>query len=303
VRFYYIINLFLVYRQLSTLRGLGLSSSSLDALWPVFWIESVGLERSSLLILHLSMMAGLLGVLFWHHRWVRILAVVAQLFVGAFANSFGAMNHGYHEWLWVGACLVFLPSGRMHEIGSSRAGRMSFLMVFSMAQGLILLFYSLSGAYKVAAALAALGAGEVGGFSPQAMALTLANRMTQADSTAIWAPFIIENYWLGWPLYLGVYFIEFVALFVFLRPALHRLWGLMLIAFHFGTFLFMDIQFSTHVLINTMLFVFSPFAPAKLDLRLMLRQIPICGMLFARLLPVRTPTPRGRGHDLPIPNI
>ena len=283
VRFYYIVNLFLVYRQLATIRSLGLSDSPLDPLWPVVWIEWLGLEPGSLLILHVSTFAGFLGVFCWHLRWVRVVVVLAQLLVAAFANSFGAVNHGYHEWLWLGACFVFLPNGRKDEIGATRAGRMTFLTVFSMTQGLILLFYSLSGVYKVLAAAVALNLGKVGGFAPEAMALTLANRMSQTDSTAIWAPFIIENHWLGWPLYLVLYFIEFVALFVLLRPALHRLWGLMLVAFHFGTFFFMAITFETHVLIATMLFIFSPFAPARPDWRVMLRQIPMVGFLFAAL--------------------
>jgi len=297
VRFYYVINLYFVYDQLATLRDLGLDNAAHDAVWPVFWIDRTGPETASLLILHLSLAAGMLGVLFWQRRWVRIVVIIAQLLVGAFANSFGAMNHGYHEWFWLGFCFVFLPQGHKEEIGESRQGRMSFLMVFSMAQGLVLLFYSLSGLSKVADATLALGLERVGGFAPEAMALTLANRMIQTNSTAIWAPFIIENYWVGWPLFLGVYFIEVVAIFVFLRPELHRLWGLMLIAFHIGTFLFMAISFAPHVLINTMLFVLSPFAAATLDWRAMLRQLPVLGILLARLCapsPIRSPAARSK---------
>lgn len=279
VRFYYLANLFFVYSQLSGVRNLGLSNAETYLLWPVVWIESVGLELGSLIILHVSMLAGVLALLFWHNRLVRIVVVISQLMVAALANSFGGITHGFHEWLWIGFCFIFLPSGKINEIRALRVQRMSFLLVFSMAQGLILLFYSLSGFYKVLAASKALLAGQVGGFAPQAMALTMASRMTQTNTDAIWAPFIIENYWIGWPLYLGLYYIELVAIFVFLRPNLHRIWGLALIAFHLGTFLFMEITFAAHVMINAMLFVFSPFASSQIDWRATIRQLPIFGWL------------------------
>lgn len=280
VRFYYIFNFYFVYSQLGSIRAQGLSRAHLDPLWPLFWVEWVGLELSSLLILHLSIVAGFAGLFFWQYRSARALVVISQLFAAGLANSFGAINHGFHEWLWLGVCFLLLPSGKLSETTNSRVGRFSFLIIFSLAQGLILLFYSLSGFYKVAAALLALLVGQVGGFSPEAMALILAERMTQTDTDATWAPFIIENYWVGWPLYLGLYYFELVAIMVFLRPALHRTWGLILIAFHFGTFLFMEIAFPLHVLINAMLFVFSPFAPDRLEWKTILRQLPIFGLLL-----------------------
>jgi hypothetical protein len=280
VRFYYIANLYFVYDQLASIRARGLSNAILDPVWPMFWVEWLGLESSSLFILHLSIVAGFLGILFWQYRSVRIVVVFSQLMVAGLSNSFGAINHGYHEWFWIGVCFLFLPSGKLSATNSCRAKRFSFLAIFSLAQGLILLFYSLSGFYKIGSAITSLRDGQVGGFSPEAMALTLANRMTQTDTDALWAPFIIENYWIGWPLYLGLYYIEIVSVMVFIRPDLHRVWGLFLIMFHFGTFLFMEITFSAHVLINGMLFVFSPFAPDRLSWKAMLRQLPILGFLF-----------------------
>ena len=164
--------------------------------------------------------------------------------VAGLHNSFGAVNHNLHEWLWIGFCFIFLPNGDASATSRSRADRFSYLAVISMAQGLILLFYTLSGFYKVKFATLALLSDKVGGFSPEAMALTLANRSIQTNTDPVWAPFIIENYWIGWPLYLGLYYVELVSIMIFLRPELHRIWGVFLIAFHFGTFLFMEITFA-----------------------------------------------------------
>jgi len=284
VRFYYIANIFFVYNQLDGIRNLGLSRADLDPVWPMIWLDWTGLKLGSLLILHLSVLSGFLGIVAWHMRSVRILIVLSQLMVAGLYNSFGAVNHGLHEWFWIAFCFVFLPSGKLSETSDTRTHRFTFLAVFSMAQGLILLFYSLSGFYKVRLALLALLNGQTGGFAPEAMALTLANRMLQTNTNPVWGPLIVENYTIGWPLYLFLYYIEFVSIMVFLRPDLHRIWGICLIAFHFGTFLFMEITFAAHVLINGMLFVCSPFAPSGMSWRRMLRQLPIIGLAFRPFL-------------------
>ena len=93
-----------------------------------------------------------------------------------------------------------------------------------------------------------------------------------------------------WPLYLGFYYIEF-ALMVFHRPELHRFWGSVLVLFHFGTFLFMSISFPAHVLINSMLLIFSPFAPKSIEWRRAVVLLP--GITLMRLLWSRVVRPTG----------
>ena len=291
VRFYYIANLYFVYSQLSRLRDQGLTRSTLDLLWPVWWIEMVGGEAGSLVVIHLSIVAGLLGVFWWRRRSVRVLVVLAQLLVAAYINSQGAINPSLHMWLWVGVCFIFLPNGRDSGLRAKRRDRMAFLIAFSAAQGLVLLFYSLSGIYKVSSAVVALLSGKVSGFAPEAMALTLAQRSVQTGTDPIWAPFVIEHPLVGWPLYIGFYYIEFAALMVFLRPELHRLWGTVLVLFHFGTFLFMSISFPAHVLINSMLLIFSPFAPKSIEWRRAVVLLP--GITLMRLLWSRVVRPTG----------
>ena len=280
VRFYYIANLYFVYVQLSRLRDQGLSGAALDLLWPVYWIEATGSEIGSLILIHLSIVAGLLGVFWWRYRPVRVLVVVAQLLDAAYINSQGAINHSLHMWLWVGVCFVFLPSCGPGSEVRNRKSRISFMIAFSMAQGAVLLFYSLSGAFKVGWATVALMDERLSGFAPEAMALTLARRSLQTGTDPIWASLVIEHPLIGWPLYLVLYYIEIAALLVFLRPRLHRLWGLALVLFHIGTFLFMSISFPAHVLLVTLLMIFSPFAPDRWSWRHALVQIPGVAVLI-----------------------
>ena len=73
-------------------------------------------------------------------------------------------------------------------------------------------------------------------------------------------------------------YIEIVALMVLCRPALHRLWGVMLIGFHIGTFLLLGISFPKHVLVLTILFVWSPFAIDRFGLRRVISSLPGLGL-------------------------
>ena len=112
------------------------------------------------------------------------------------------------------------------------------------------------------------------------MAVTVAHRALQTRSEPLGADLIINWPILGWPMFLGLYYVELVAIAIAFRPALIRVWGVILILFHLGTLLFLDIVFPLHVLINAMLFVFSPFAVSDVRWRTMLAALPVIGILL-----------------------
>jgi hypothetical protein len=71
---------------------------------------------------------------------------------------------------------------------------------------------------------------------------------------------------------------------------------MILIAFHFGTLLFLDIVFPLHVLINALLFVMSPVAPGGANWRAMFAAVPVLGL---RRQDERQEQVRGGvGHDV-----
>jgi hypothetical protein len=307
VWFFYVATAYFLYDGSRALSHIVDSAESLDLLWPVAWLPNVGFDRGGQLIAHLGLAAGLLGLVWWRLLAVRILVSAALLLYAAFDNSFGAINHGHHEWFWLSVCFWFLPTGRADAIAATRVKRMEFLTAFSLAPLLILVFYTLSGIYKCYYALAALVHGRVGGFSPEAMAITTAGRAFQTGSEPMWGEFAINHPLLGWPFYLGLYFAEIVSLLVFFRPQLHRAWGMVLIMFHFGTLLFMDIVFGKHVLINGMLFVMSPFALGKYSLQQQLENVPVLGCVYALIRNPklrssrRQPTTAGK-QEHPVPS-
>jgi hypothetical protein len=282
VTFYYIATAAYLYEGSRRFSRLGDSIDQLDLLWPVRWLESVGLDDGGQLITQLGLAAAILGIVAWRFLVVRLLVSVALLQYAAYDNSFGAINHGDHEWFWLSVAFWFLPTGPLSAVRSTRSGRLHFLTGFALAQGLILLFYTLSGVYKTYFALAASTAGHAGGFSPDAMAITLAWQSIQSGVEPMWAGPIIDHPLLGWPLYLTLYYVELVAIVVFFRPRLQQTWGVVLIAFHFGTLLFMDLAFPKHALINGLLFVMTPFALGHRYGWTVLQELPLLGRI-ARL--------------------
>lgn len=284
VRCYYAINLFMSYGLARAVRRVGLSGAEPDYQWPVIWMYQTDLHSASLFLMSALIVSSLVGLMFSQHRWARIMVSLVLLEHAAWANSFGAINHGYHMGFWISFCLIFLPDGKASKLLAHRARRMQFLIVFSMTQALILLFYSLAGAYKVAAAVISLTKSQFSTFAPEAMANTLAFRMLQTNSDALLAPFIIENHWVGWPLYLGLQYVQLVAILIAFRPQLHVAWGVLLIGFHIGTLMFMDIIFSHHVLYLALFFVLSPFAIRSFNWRIAARQLPIFGLVLCSVV-------------------
>ncbi|MHA1563882.1 MAG: hypothetical protein ACTSX7_01105 [Alphaproteobacteria bacterium] len=260
VRAFYVATLYMAYEEMSVLWRIARSAESIEPLWPVFWVSEPRI--SGIVILTSLVFAGLLGVLFTSSRLVRLLVFVTILEATAYRFSFGAINHANHFWLWTAFCFAFLPSGSQEKIGGSVQGRQRYLMVFFAAQGLILTFYTLSGLIKAAWGLHALVTGGGGSFSPFALATLAAHRLLLVPGEAsIFGPLLINNPWFGWPIHLLVIYVEVVAILIIFRPELHRLWGTMLIVFHVGTFLLLGIAFARHMIVLSLLFVLSPFAP------------------------------------------
>ena len=277
---FYILSAAQLYSYARSLTVMPSDGGSLDLLWPVAWMAFVPFETATIALANLFVIVGLLAVFLWRFRIVRILVFLCMLQYGALSNSHGSISHGFHEWIWVSFCFCFLPGQTRAEIEQDRVLRTDFLYSFSLAPFLILLFYTMSGAIKVWVATLSLIHGYASAFWLEGMALVIARRAVETGSAPIWAEPILQFPALGWPLFMGLYFIELVSVVVFFRPVLHRFWGVILIAFHFGTLTFLDIVFPTHVIINGLLFVMSPFAPAKEDWREVLAAIPIIGGLF-----------------------
>lgn len=254
VRIFYIVSTFKAAGYLPYLHDLAVQQPDLDLVWPLSWIEGLPLVMTAD-ILGLANF-GFAFLAYWKPgSWVfRAGFALSMLLCAAFPPSLGAVNHGDHAWLWMAICFMFLPND-----ASTRGGRLSYCLAFATAQGLLLAFYSMAGMWKVLFGLIALSLGVEGNFSPRGLALLLADRMVQTGTDPLLGPFLVENYILAWPMFLFLIYAQLVAVAIAFRPSLHVAWGLILIAFHTGTFLLMEIAFPNHIFLLLLLLIASPF--------------------------------------------
>ena len=280
VRLYYAFTLYFAYIQMVTVWRIAEHVTAIDPLWPVWWVRDV--RSAGAFILLLFMGAALLGVLLPQYRAVRALVFLAMLESIAYRFSFGAINHSLHFWLWVGFCFCFLPSGNRTRLRATLSTRHRYLLVFWATLALIALFYSLSGFWKVASAIHDIIQGRQHAFSPTALASVSARLMLESGQESLLGPFLVTHPWLGLPANVWMIYVQLAAFIVAFRPALHKLWGVMLIVFHVGTYLLLNINFPLHMLVLTLLFVWSPFAPA-FDWRKTASCLPIFGIWLSRL--------------------
>ena len=218
-------------------------------------------------------------------RFARIGFAISLILCGGIMCSFGGVNHFNHAWLWVAVVLAFLPGGR------SRADQTSYCLTFAAAQGMLLSFYTLAGTWKIIGGLTSLARGVEGNFSPRGLALTFADRMLQTPTAPLLGHWFVDHWWLSLPTFVAVIYMQFVAVAVAYRPRLHVVWGLALLLFHLGTFLFMEIIFTVNVLVILVLLVNSPFQEPGWVRWSTLEQLPLIGRVFRTRLRDQRPIP------------
>jgi hypothetical protein len=280
VQMYYACNVLLAALGFAK-RGDILEQQTLEMLplWPVAWTRLVESQAAVYAILVLNLICAILAMFRPGNRVFRALALLGLLELVALNNSFGKINHGYHAWLWAGFFLLFLPQAAPDEFAASRCKRQLFLSVFWGVQLALLLFYSMSGALKLAAATVQAAQGQVCALAPEALSRHVAHHMLITGSQTPLGRFFVRQPCVGWPLFLGALYIELFALVAAFRPSLHRFWGMGLIALHVSIGLTMGIWFNVNVLLAALLYVNSPFAPQDNSLRQVVSNLPLFRLL------------------------
>src|SRR5690606_12549694 len=129
---------------------------AIEPLWPVGFITAATLPISASAIGIFYMIASILMILWPHIRLARIVLCVSLIMAISLKYSFCTLNHKEHMWIWASLLLVFIPSQPLAAILASRNHSVQLLDIFSAIQGIILLFYSLTGLWKLAYGIAGL---------------------------------------------------------------------------------------------------------------------------------------------------
>jgi len=256
-------------------------STGIVPLWPIGWIAWLP-TPTAVDIICLYALASAAGAFFFieNRRW-RLNAALGVLFLQALINSFGKINHSWHPWIFISIALIFLPGGHWRDYAQSDKRREHFYTVLWGAQLLVMLIYSMSGAWKIYGIFAQWQEGVITALNPSAFAYQVANRTLQTGTVGPLSELIINVPWLGWLPYLAVIYFEMFAIVALFRPRLQKLWAGVLIGFHLGSWLTMTIAFNAQILVLGLLFWFSPFVPAENKPRQVLMELPVVKELWA----------------------
>jgi hypothetical protein len=225
------------------------------------------------------LVSAVVAVLAPARRIPRILVALFYLQALAFENSFGSINHYGHLGVWLALIFVALPATSLDQLRCSRARRHEYLAVFFLAQSMVALFYTSSGARKAYYGFV-VPEGAVSSFAPDALPLSVVQKWLQTGDQTLVADLFMQHLWLAWPMHLLVIYVELFALVAVFRRELHQLWGAMLISFHLAVWLLLGISFAYQPVLLALVLVWSPFAP-KPHARLLqiLHQLPGVGDL------------------------
>ena len=226
VLFYYIASVYVAAEILMDIGEAVKTTSVWDFLWPLYWVDPKFADTQLRVVGTLCFVSSLLAVAFHKIQAIRLLFCAFFLLASTVSNSWAGINHPYHAWFWISFVLIFLP-GESPESRRypSRVHMMAYTTTFSMAQAMLFLFYSMSGAWKIGIGIRAMINGVDGAFSPQGLAYNLADRIVATGTDPLLANFFIDNYVLSWLGYLAVMYIQITAIVIAFRPRHHRLWG------------------------------------------------------------------------------
>ena len=248
-----------------------------DLLWPISMLETaagLGWMEQERLVRLIASAVGLLAALFPGRLVFRLGVFLYLFFSVALDNSYGAINHGGHFPVYVSFALLFLPSAIDSPNGMARKDALTAIAAFWFAQVLILLSYALSGYWKIYRSNVDL-------LSPDGFARILVSRALEDTAGVPWLlPFFASQPLLSQFVFLGAVYLQFFSLLAFFRPALHRPFGLALIAFHYGTDYLLNVYFYPHLVYLGIFLVFSPFAQGRLSLTGFVKALPVFGVPF-----------------------
>jgi hypothetical protein len=285
VRVFYALSIFWV---VSAVDGWPAYSRLTEArvLWPArWWFDWFSVHTSVDIIFVFYIAATAVAVLIPRFRFVRLLSAIALLQYMAFINGFDKINHNLHAWLFVSFILVLLPSGRWEHRRVS--DRQAFLGVVWISTLVVLLFYTLTGFWKIYTATKALTNGTPSGFGISAFSYIVGSRLVQTNQDTVLGHYFTYHELPGWFLFTGTMYLETFSVIAAFRPRLHRVWGLALIAFHFGTQLAMGFTFGPNIVLIGLLLVCSPFTPDRVKVKEAILDLPVLYFISRRVADVR----------------
>lgn len=279
IRFFYYYLLLISYESLTHILSLE-SLKNIDPLWPIQWINISGIYPGIRIIILGFTLGSLLTAILPGSRTLRALTFTALLMYVASLYASSKIDHDFHLLILVSFILIFLPNDWNKKLEIYNLKNKQTLLIFLGCQGIVLATYTLSGFWKLFALMEQLLKGEVHLLIPQSVALHISQQLLRSKGDSILGPWVIDNYIVAWPFFIGILCLEIFSLVILFKPSLYKPWAILLIIFHISTYLTMNIIFLHNVIILSILFLSSPFSAKKSGL---FKDIPILSFIIRRL--------------------
>jgi predicted DCC family thiol-disulfide oxidoreductase YuxK len=224
----------------------------------------------------LMLVASLIAATLPNWRIPRLMAIASFVLLEAMKfEQQGKISHVSHPVVWAGIAFCFLPSLK----NDSSERHREFLGSFFGAQVLVGLLYSCAGLSKVIGIALDWHLG-VTQLNPEALPLLLSVRWRGSELVTSFASypvgaFFLSTPWASWLSNVGILYLETATLFAVFRPRLHRPWAIALLAMHALILFTMRIPFHPSAFMVGLILLASPFAPARLELKETLLDLPI----------------------------
>ncbi|MCX6819766.1 MAG: hypothetical protein NT019_00530 [Candidatus Adlerbacteria bacterium] len=282
VQMYYFFLLFISVALFTWDTSFG-AQTQIETPWPIGWIPFVGFVAAYTFVRIFFIAASVLAAWKPHWRPARILSFVALFEFCALYISILQLDVDGYGLLLTSLLFIFLPLG-YEKMDAPVVVRMKFLLVFFAVQVENLLTYTMGGIGKLYGAAVQIAAGQSNFFSLHAPALQIADRQLLTGVHTALGSWAVEHYLLIYPWYLFTLYLLLFSFFVAFRPKLHRTWGLLLILFHVGNYLVINIGFVSHIFLWSLLLLASPFAPTKVSVKEFLCNLPVVDVVFKKIL-------------------
>ncbi len=229
-------------------------------LFPLEFLTGANHLTVSFILTALPMFLSFAAALKPTSQSLRLLFVLSLFFFNALANSGGGLTHLWEFWLWSSVVLALLPTIVIkNDIPTKRVEKLIYLNGWWSAQAIVLLFYFLSGFWKLVGLIGQLRAGEPNFLSTDGLKYHLASEVIRAGANPLFKSIIYNQPLLSSLMAFGALVLQLSCLPIIFKVKMRPWVGMGLLFFHIGTSVFLGISYPTNFFLLGILFVVDTF--------------------------------------------
>ncbi len=222
--------------------------------WALFWTKLFDFGYWHIVFLAVSLVTNTICFLDIGSSSKRAVNFVSFFLLFSALNSYPKISHGLH--------VLLIPMFFFCFISIKNNATYKNAIVFASAIVTFLLSYTMAGFWKIMTGVYHLYIGDKSNFDSDVMSRMILYKFKYDEPTVL-SQWFIDHPNIGYILFWSGVIIEFLAVFIFFIPKLHRVWGLALILFHIGIANLMVIHYKYAIIVIIPLLLCTPFLNNK----------------------------------------